>query len=94
MKAKEDILDLGFGVVAHFAERYRELREKGKDLRNKLEGKVEEEKTHGREIRERLEDESAKRKQRLFNLLGVVSKQDIEELKAKLAEIERKLSEE
>lgn len=91
MKAKESILDLGFGVIAHLTERCRELRDKGKELRIKLKERLEEKKVHGREIREKLEQEIADKKQKLFNLLGLVSKRDIEELKAKLAEIERKL---
>ncbi len=92
MRAKENILDLGFGLIAHLAERCKELREKGKELRSKLAEKMEERKALGREIREKLEQEMAEKKQKLFNLLGLVSRRDIEELKAKLAEIERKLS--
>lgn len=92
MRAKENILDLGFGIIAHLAERCKELREKGKELRNKLMEKLEEKKVHGREIREKFEQEIACKKQKLFDLLGLVSKRDIEELKAKLAEIERSIS--
>lgn len=91
MRAKESILDLGLGIIAHLAERCREMREKGKELRSRLRERLEEKKVHGKEIKEKLGQEIADKKQKLFNLLGLVSKRDIEELKAKLAEIERKL---
>ncbi|MBC7326773.1 hypothetical protein H5T87_01490 [bacterium] len=92
MRATESILDIGFGIIAHLAERYKELREKGKELRGKVWEKLQEKKAQGREIREKLEGEISEKKQKLYNLLGLVSKKDIEELKEKLAEIERKLS--
>jgi polyhydroxyalkanoate synthesis regulator phasin len=92
MRAKESILDLGFGILAHIAQKFKELKEQGKELRTKLTEKLKESKTQGREIREKIEQELADKKQKLFNFLGLVSKRDIEELKAKLAEIERKLS--
>lgn len=92
MRARESILDLGFGIIAHLAERCKELREKGRELRGKFAERLRESKAQGREIREKLESELAEKKQKLYNLLGLVSKKDIEELKSKLAEIERKLS--
>ena len=91
MKAKESILDLGLGIVVQLAQRCKELKEKGKELRTKIGERLRESRAHGQEIREKVEQELSEKKQKLFNLLGLVSKRDIEELKAKLAEIERKL---
>ncbi|MGB9607714.1 MAG: hypothetical protein ACPLPS_06735 [bacterium] len=91
MRAKENILDLGLGLLAHIAQKCKELSEQGRELRCKLVEKLRESRTQGREIREKVEQELAEKKQKLFNFLGLVSKKDIEELKAKLEEIEKKL---
>ncbi len=93
MRAKENVLDFGLGLIAHLIERGKELCEKGRWVRGEIRERLRKHIEMGREIRERMQKTLGEEKEKVLRRLGIVSRGDIEGIKERLKEIERKLGE-